>query len=161
MPSKITHFSVREYFSFILLPQDHPHVGIRSNLREEEQCVLQFLLALLPLLLTGKRGVLLLIIQEAVEKILVLEAQLLVHCITTTQSELNINTDSTCVPAESSHSLTLVEYTLLQQHLPHAHSLNTRADAGALLHLPVNQFSPDTTLPGKYTDVRSQTRMSC
>lgn len=46
-------------------------------------------------------------------------------------------------------SLTVVENTFLQQHLPHAYSLNARVDAWALLQLPVNQFCPHTTPPRK------------
>lgn len=48
----------------------------------------------------------------------------------------------------------MVENSFLQQHLPHAHGLQTRADAGALLHLPVNQFCPHTALPGRHTRTR-------
>lgn len=70
----------------LLLPQDHPHVSVGADLRQEEQGVLQLLLALPPLLLAGKGSVLPLIVQEAVEQVLVLEAQLLVHCGTTTAS---------------------------------------------------------------------------
>lgn len=55
-------------------------MGIRSDLREEQQGVLQLLLALLPLLLAGRRSVLPLVLQEAIEEVLVLEALLLVHC---------------------------------------------------------------------------------
>lgn len=77
----------RERCSIVaLFPQNHPHVCVRSDLREEEQGVLQLLLALLPLRLARQRSILLLVIQEAVEKVLVLEAQLLVHCVTTTQT---------------------------------------------------------------------------
>lgn len=132
-------------------------MGVRSNLREEEQSVLQLLLALLPLLLGGHRSVLLLVIQEAVEEVLVLEAQLLVHWVTTNRhGQQGLYLESllrtyTCADTDITRSLTMVENTLLQQHLPHAHSLNTRVDAGALLHLPVDQLCPHTTLPGNDT----------
>lgn len=72
--------SFGDFCRFVLFPQDHPHVGVRPDLREEQQGVLQLLLALLPLLLAGRRGVLPLVLQEAVEEVLVLEALLLVHC---------------------------------------------------------------------------------
>lgn len=62
---------------------------IRANLGQEEQGVLQLLLALLPLLLARKQSVRLLIVQEAVEEVFVLEAQLLVHCVTMIASALN------------------------------------------------------------------------
>lgn len=45
--------------------------------------------------------------------------------------------------------LTVLEDTFLQQHLPHAHSLNAGLDAGALQHLPVHQLCPHTALPGE------------
>lgn len=129
-------------------------MGVRSDLREEEQSVLQLLLALLPLLLGGHRSVLLLVIQEAVEEVLVLEAQLLVHWVTTNRHrQQGLYLESllrTYTRADTNiiRTLTMVENTLLQQHLPHAHSLNTRVDTGALLHLPVDQLCPHTTLPG-------------
>ncbi|TNN58974.1 hypothetical protein EYF80_030798 [Liparis tanakae] len=71
---------------------NHPHVGIRSNLREEEQ------------------------------------------------------------DSHLTQRLTVVENTFFQQHLPHAHRLNTRVDACALLYLPVNQLRPHATLPIEQTE---------
>lgn len=61
---------------------------IGANLGQEEQGVLQLLLALPPLRLARTQSILLLIVQEAVEQILVLEAQLLVHCVTMIASAL-------------------------------------------------------------------------
>lgn len=69
----------------LLFPQNHPHVSIRSNLWQEEQSVLQLLLALLPLRLTGQKGVVLFVFQEAVEEVFVLETLLLIHCLTNIQ----------------------------------------------------------------------------
>lgn len=43
--------------------------------------------------------------------------------------------------------LTVVEYALLQQRLPHAHSLYAGVDTGALLHLPVDQLGAHAALP--------------
>lgn len=53
------------------------------------------------------------------------------------------------VQTHITQSLTVVENTFFQQHLPHAYSLNARVDAWALLQLPVNQFCPHTTPPRK------------
>ena len=58
-------------------------------------------------------------------------------------------------------SPTVVEDAFLQQHLPHAHSLNTGVHARTLLHLPVNQFCPHAALPGKdKVSLRSRAQLS-
>lgn len=41
----------------------------------------------------------------------------------------------------------MVENALFQQCLPHAHSLHAGVDAGALLHLPVDQLGAHAALP--------------
>lgn len=55
------------------------------------------------------------------------------------------------VQADVAQGLTMVEDTFLQQHLPHAHSLDAGMDARALQHLPVDQLCPHTALPGEDT----------
>lgn len=54
-------------------------MGVRSDLREEEEGVLQLLVALFLFVFVGERGVLHFVLQEAIENIFILETQLLIH----------------------------------------------------------------------------------
>jgi len=55
-------------------------MGVRSDLREEQEGVLQFFVTLFLLFLIGEGCLLCLIVQEPIKQILILETQLLVHC---------------------------------------------------------------------------------
>lgn len=72
------------------------------------------------------------------------------RCKHTAQATLHTGAvTDTCAGRDITQRLTMVENTLFQQCLPHAHSLYARVDTGALLHLPVDQFRAHTTLPVK------------
>lgn len=60
--------------------EDHPHVCIRADLREEEECLLQFLLSFTLLVVARQHAILLLIIEETIKEVLILKVQLVVDC---------------------------------------------------------------------------------
>jgi len=61
-------------------PEDHSHVCVRADLREEEEGLLQLFLSFTFLVVARQHSILFLVIKETIKKVLILKAELMVNC---------------------------------------------------------------------------------
>ena len=62
-----------------------------------------------------------------------------------------LNNFESAVSSRGQCSLTVVQYSLLQQSLPHPYSMRASVYTGTLLHQPVYKLCTYTTLPASHT----------